>query len=66
MKAFWIILVIASILISGTLGFPQDAFADHLSLFHTTFVGSTSFAAQEDSPLDVAFLPYNFSCRLAM
>ena len=43
------------ILILGTLGFSQDAFADPLTLFHTTFVDSFSIAAQETEPTGVAF-----------
>ncbi len=46
---------VVGILILGTLGFSQNAFADPLTLFHTTFVDSFSVAAQEASPTGVAF-----------
>jgi len=46
---------VVGILILGTLGFSQDAFADPLTLFHTSFVDSFSVAMQETSPFGVAF-----------
>jgi len=46
--------VIASILILGTLGLSQDAFADPLTLF-PTFVDSFSVAAQVTDPRGLAF-----------
>jgi len=55
MKGQWAIPILASILILGTLGLSQDAFADPFTLFHTTFVDSFSVLAQEPSPKDVAF-----------
>ena len=47
---------VVGILILGTLGFSQDAFADPLTLF-PTFVDSFSVAAQETSPTGFAFSP---------
>jgi len=45
---------VVGILILGTLGFSQDAFADPLTLF-PTFVDSFSVAAQETIPQGLAF-----------
>ena len=45
---------VVGILILGTLGFSQDAFADSLTLF-PTFVDSFSVAAQEAGPTGLAF-----------
>ena len=55
MKGYWAIPFVASILILGTLGLSQNAFADPLTLFHTSFVDSFSVAGQETSPQGVAF-----------
>jgi len=54
LKAHLVIPSIVSILILGTLGFSQDAFADPLTLF-PTFVDSFSVAEQDTSPQGVAF-----------
>ena len=50
-----ILSVLVAILILGTLGLSQNAFADPLTLFHTTFADSFSVAAQETAPTGVAF-----------
>jgi len=49
-----IVAVIASILLLGTLGLSQDAYADPLTLF-PTFVDSFSVAGQETNPSGVSF-----------
>jgi len=50
-----ILSVLVGILILGTLGLSQNALADPLTLFHTSFVDSFSVAAQDTAPSDVAF-----------
>jgi len=52
-----ILSVLVGILILGILGFSQDAFADPLTLFHTTFVDSFSVAAQDTTPVSLVFSP---------
>jgi len=57
LKAHLVIPAIVSILILGTLGFSQEAFADPPTLFHTTFVDSFSVTAQEGVARDITFSP---------
>jgi len=50
-----ILPVLVGILILGVLGFSLDAFAEPLSLFHTSFVDSFSIEAPETAPSGLAF-----------
>jgi len=56
LKAHLVIPSIVSILILGTLGFSQDAFADPLTLF-PTFVDSFSVNNETHDPTGLAFSP---------
>jgi len=55
MRGIWIVPVFASILIVSSISLMPNAFADPLTLFHTTFVDSFSVGGQEAFPTGVAF-----------